>query len=219
MHMAYFLILAAIAVSGVTGYSLANYIPRTQERITARVAAVSKISEVESLVARQRRAGPPALDDDAADGSLLDTRLAELESISLLAGVSRAAVTTYASACRLYRGAEGVELVALAAGQRAGDLLSGDPGSSGLRQRARQQLGETADALIQLRSAAERIQNAALELLGKAIWRPARFSTARFGLARLERAVSELNRRQQQLEQASGELQDALENTLAGSSV
>jgi hypothetical protein len=217
--MAQFLLLAAaIAIAGIIGHDLANFIPSAKERRTARVAAVSKISEVESLVARQRQAGPPTLDSDAADGSLLDTRLAELESISLLAGVRRPAVTTYASACRLYRGSEGVELVALAAGRRAGDLVSGDPGSSGLHQQARQQLGETAEALIQLRSAAERIQNAALELLGKAIWRPVRFSTARFGLARLERAVSELNRRQHELEKTSGDLQDVLETTMAGSS-
>ena len=214
--MAQSLIIAAIAIAGITGYILANYIPGAKERRTVRVAAVSNIAEVESLVARQRQAGPPALDDDAADGSLLDARLAELESASLLAGVSRAAVTTYASACRLYRNAEGVELVTLAASQRAGDLLSADPGS-GLHQEARQQLGETAETLVRMRSAADRIQNAALELLGKAIWRPVRFSTARFGLARLERAISELNRHQQQLEQISGELQDVLEDTMAGS--
>jgi hypothetical protein len=217
MQMAQLLTFAAVLLAGTTGYSLAYYAPGTKERRAARTAVFSKITEVESLVARQRQAGPPALDDDCADPAQLDARLAELESLSLLAGISRAAVTTYAAACRLYQHSESVELVTLAAGQQADEMLRASPSASGLHQQARSQLGKTAEALAQMRSAADRIQDAALELLGKAIWRPARFSTAQLGLPRLGRAIDELNRQQRQLEKTSGDLQDALETTMAAS--
>jgi hypothetical protein len=213
--VAQLLILAYIAIGGMIGSILASYIARTSDRRTARAAVVSKISEVESFVALQRQAGTPALDDDSLDRSHLDALLADLESISLTAGVPRAAVTTYASACQLYGSSESAELVALAADQRADYVLAADPSASDLHKEAKRYLGETVEALLTMRAAADRIQNAALELLGKAIWRPVRFSTAKYGLARLERAISELNSRQRQMEQTSGHIQDVLENTLA----
>ena len=211
-------VLAYIAVGGVIGSVLTSYIPGTSARRAARVAVVGKISEVESFVARQRQAGKPVLDDDSLDRSRLNALLAELETISLTAGVSRSAVTTYASACQLYGNTESVELVALAAGQRADDILSEDPSASELHQAAKRCLGEMVDALLSMRAAADRIQNAALELLGKAIWRPVRFSTAKYGLVKLERTISELSTRQRQMEKTSGDIQDVLENTMTAPS-
>ena len=187
-------------IGGVIGAGLTQYVTHLRDRRAARALVIERLADVEEAFTALRLA--LSEDGPAQTESLVATKLAALEAVSLIAGIPRSVLACYTETVKYYENAHRISQTVVFIGVQTAQSINDNIAE--LREihdrdsivATLKTISESIETLYGQVKATEgpafRIHDAALHLLSRALWHPVILQLDRRKLRALKKNANRL---------------------------